>query len=66
VGHVDRARTIEARAARHPWLRLAGNGLRGVGIPDAIASGLAAASSLSGRPAEGKAAEADNVLGPVG
>lgn len=66
VGHVDRARTIEARAARHPWLRLAGNGLRGVGIPDAITSGLAAASSLSGRPAEGKAAEADNVLGPVG
>jgi oxygen-dependent protoporphyrinogen oxidase len=66
VGHVDRARTIEARAARHPWLRLAGNGLRGVGIPDAIASGLAAAGSLAGRAAEGEAAPADNVLGPAG
>ncbi|MCU0683641.1 MAG: protoporphyrinogen oxidase [Polyangiaceae bacterium] len=48
VGHVDRASTIEARAARHPWLRLAGNALRGVGIPDAIAAaGVAADSVLS-------------------
>ncbi len=71
VGHLDRARTIEARAARLPWVRLAGNGLRGVGVPDAIASGLRAAESLGAAGlhaaragAEGTAA--DNTLGPAG
>jgi oxygen-dependent protoporphyrinogen oxidase len=70
VGHLDRAATIEARAARHPWLRLAGNGLRGVGVPDAIASGLRAADALAGRAAgPGRGAEraaADGVLRPAG
>jgi protoporphyrinogen/coproporphyrinogen III oxidase len=67
VGHLDRARTIEGRAARHPWLRLAGNGLRGVGIPDAIASGLRAAESLAGGGTpRAEAPPADNVVGPVG
>ncbi|HEU4534775.1 MAG TPA: FAD-dependent oxidoreductase, partial [Polyangiaceae bacterium] len=72
VGHVDRAATIEARVARLPWLRLAGNALRGVGIPDAIASGLRAADSLAGReapgarPADPAGRAADGALSPVG
>lgn len=43
VGHLARVEAIEARAERIPRLALAGNGMRGVGIPDAIASGERAA-----------------------
>jgi oxygen-dependent protoporphyrinogen oxidase len=46
VGHLGRVAGIESRTAMHPGLALAGNALRGVGIPDAIASGEAAARAV--------------------
>ncbi|HVO32340.1 MAG TPA: protoporphyrinogen oxidase, partial [Elusimicrobiota bacterium] len=46
LGHGDRVRRIEDRAARLQGLALAGNWQGGVGIPDSIESGEAAASSL--------------------
>ena len=46
IGHLDRLARIEERLARSPGLALAGNGYRGVGIPDCIASGRRAAESV--------------------
>ena len=46
VGHRERVARIEAAGERFPWLALAGNAYRGVGIPDCIASGEAAAERL--------------------
>jgi oxygen-dependent protoporphyrinogen oxidase len=43
LGHLDRLARIEAGLAAHPGLALAGAAYRGVGIPDCIASGEAAA-----------------------
>jgi protoporphyrinogen/coproporphyrinogen III oxidase len=43
LGHLDRLASIEQRLAAHPGLYLAGSAYRGVGIPDCIASGEAAA-----------------------
>lgn len=53
VGHLDRVARIEALAKQAPGLTLAGNGYRGLGIPDCIAGGEQAAESLfrSIRPA---------------
>ncbi len=48
VGHLDRVARIEALTARHQGLALAGNAYRGVGIPDAIASGETAAQLIFG------------------
>jgi oxygen-dependent protoporphyrinogen oxidase len=52
VGHLDRVARIEMLAAVLPTFALAGNAYRGVGIPQCIASGQAAAerivSALSG------------------
>ena len=48
VGHLEKIARIEARVAAHPGFELAGAAYRGVGIPDAIASGeRAAEASLS-------------------
>ena len=47
LGHTERVERIEARAAEHPGLALAGAAYRGVGIPDCIASGEQAAESVS-------------------
>jgi oxygen-dependent protoporphyrinogen oxidase len=47
VGHLERVASLEAHFARFSGLALAGNGLRGVGIPDAIASGLRAATAVA-------------------
>jgi oxygen-dependent protoporphyrinogen oxidase len=44
VGHVERMRRIEQAVAAWPGLALAGNAYRGVGIPQVIASGQAAAA----------------------
>jgi oxygen-dependent protoporphyrinogen oxidase len=44
VGHVARVNRIEAALARHPGLALAGAAYTGVGIPQVIASGQAAAA----------------------
>ena len=51
VGHLELVARIEALLRRHPRLTLAGIACRGVGIPDAIASGERAATDVFGRPA---------------
>jgi oxygen-dependent protoporphyrinogen oxidase len=54
VGHVDRVAQIEGKLQALPGIFLAGAAYRGVGIPDCIASGWAAADGaaayLSGPP----------------
>jgi len=47
VGHLARNRRIEDRAASYSNLALAGNAYRGVGIPQCIASGIAAAEKVA-------------------
>jgi oxygen-dependent protoporphyrinogen oxidase len=49
VGHETRVRSVEARVARLPRLALAGNAYHGVGIPDCVRSGEAAADAVLGR-----------------
>ena len=46
VGHLDRVADIESHLERHAGLALAGNGLRGVGVPDCVRSGAAAAERI--------------------
>jgi oxygen-dependent protoporphyrinogen oxidase len=46
VGHLERVAEMERRAALLPNLALAGNGYRGVGIPDSIHSGEQAVERL--------------------
>ncbi|HWP85526.1 MAG TPA: protoporphyrinogen oxidase [Terriglobia bacterium] len=46
VGHLGRCEAIGACLKSHPGLALAGNGYRGVGIPDCIQSGAAAAAAV--------------------
>jgi len=46
VGHLERVQAVEERLARHAGLSLAGNGLRGVGLPDCVRSGELAADSV--------------------
>jgi oxygen-dependent protoporphyrinogen oxidase len=43
LGHRDRLTAIAERLRRHPGLHLAGHPYRGVGIPDCVQSGRAAA-----------------------
>ena len=47
VGHLDRVANIEQRAAALPGVALAGAAYRGVGIPDCVRSGEAAADRLA-------------------
>ncbi|MGH9463841.1 MAG: protoporphyrinogen oxidase [Vicinamibacteria bacterium] len=47
VGHADLLASIEVRLRDFPGLELAGNGLRGVGIPDCIADGSRAALAVA-------------------
>jgi protoporphyrinogen/coproporphyrinogen III oxidase len=46
VGHLERIREVEDRLARHAGLFVAGNGLRGVGLPDCVRSGEVAAEGV--------------------
>jgi oxygen-dependent protoporphyrinogen oxidase len=46
VGHLDRVARIEDEAGRYPTLALAGAAYRGVGIPDCVRSGEAAAERV--------------------
>ncbi|HYV19621.1 MAG TPA: protoporphyrinogen oxidase [Verrucomicrobiae bacterium] len=46
VGHLERVAEIESRLERHVGLALAGNGLRGVGVPDCVRSGEQGAERL--------------------
>ena len=48
VGHARRVEEIRARAAALPGLALAGNAYDGIGIPDCIRLGRAAARQLAG------------------
>jgi protoporphyrinogen/coproporphyrinogen III oxidase len=45
VGHQERVEDIEQQLRNHPWLKIAGNSLYGVGIPDAIGAGERAAEA---------------------
>jgi oxygen-dependent protoporphyrinogen oxidase len=45
-GHLSQAARLENKAAEQKGLYLAGNGLKGVGIPDCVASGETAAEKL--------------------
>lgn len=45
-GHIDRVAKIKQAVASMSGLALAGNAYQGIGVPDCIASGLAAANSL--------------------
>ena len=45
--HVDRIARVRKRAAQLGGLALAGSWLDGVGVPDALASGLPAAAALA-------------------
>jgi oxygen-dependent protoporphyrinogen oxidase len=49
VGHLERIRRIDERVASLPGLALAGNAFTGLGIPDCIRSGEAAAEKLAGQ-----------------
>jgi oxygen-dependent protoporphyrinogen oxidase len=46
LGHPERVSRIEEREAALPWLALAGNAYRGVGVPDCVASGERAAARV--------------------
>jgi oxygen-dependent protoporphyrinogen oxidase len=46
IGHIERLKKIAERVAALPGLALAGNAFSGVGIPDCIRSGEAAADSV--------------------
>lgn len=48
VGHLERARRMEERAARWPGLVLAGNAFGGVGVPDCVHSAEKAVERLLG------------------
>lgn len=50
VGHEDRAAEIEALTAALPGIEIAGNALRGIGIPDCIRTARQAAAALAGAP----------------
>ncbi len=50
VGHAARWKEIQARAAAISGLYLAGNGYTGIGIPDCIRMGRAAAASVVANP----------------
>jgi oxygen-dependent protoporphyrinogen oxidase len=46
VGHLERLERIESLRKQLPGLALAGNGYRGIGVPDCIRSGQQAAKEL--------------------
>lgn len=46
VGHMARLEAIASALRNHPSLCLAGNGYRGIGIPDCIQSGATAAAAV--------------------
>ncbi len=48
LGHAARVAAVEARVAALPWLAVAGNAFHGVGVPDCIRSGEAAAVRTRG------------------
>lgn len=51
VGHSKRIAEIKSRAAAVPGLYLAGNGYDGIGLPDCVRTGRAAAKAIIAQPA---------------
>ncbi len=49
-GHLERVDRMEKAVAAIPGLALAGNAFRGVGVPDCVRAGAAAAASILGIP----------------
>ena len=49
IGHLDRIDRIERLRQQLPGLALAGNGYRGIGVPDCVRSGQSAANQLLNR-----------------
>ena len=47
VGHLDRIAALRAKSKSHTGFALAGNGFEGVGIPDCVRAGEAAAESVA-------------------
>ena len=47
VGHLERLERIEQLRQRLPGLALAGNGLRGIGVPDCVRSGREAVEQVT-------------------
>jgi oxygen-dependent protoporphyrinogen oxidase len=62
VGHLERARAVEEAVSAWPAVTVAGASYRGVGLPDCITQGNAAAARmgewLAGRSASDQAVEA--------
>ncbi|MCI0582639.1 MAG: protoporphyrinogen oxidase [Chloroflexi bacterium] len=56
VGHLERIAAAEAALAAFPTLRIAGGAYRGVGLPDCISQGRAAADAVAGLLSGGAAA----------
>lgn len=50
AGHLERLQRIEGLRQQLPGLALAGNGYRGIGVPDCIRSGKEAAAQAAGIP----------------
>ena len=48
LGHPERLKRIDAALLHHPDLALAGNGYRGIGIPDCIHSAELAVERVTG------------------
>ena len=48
VGHLERLDRIERLRQQLPGLALAGNGFRGIGVPDCVRSGQEAAKQVLG------------------
>ena len=48
LGHLDRLDRIERLRQQLPGLALAGNGYRGIGVPDCVRSGQEAAKQVAG------------------
>lgn len=46
VGHLERVQRIEAQRQKFPGLALAGNGYKGIGVPDCVRSGMEAAGKI--------------------
>jgi oxygen-dependent protoporphyrinogen oxidase len=46
VGHLDRLARIERLRQQFPGLAFAGNGYRGIGVPDCVRSGHEAAKQV--------------------
>jgi oxygen-dependent protoporphyrinogen oxidase len=49
IGHLERLERIRHLCQSVPALALAGNGYRGIGVPDCIRSGVEAATALTGK-----------------